>query len=620
MYFASEHPTDPSEPEPTAPDERAEPTDPTEADETGADDTGADETGEPAPDAPHPFAAVPDTLHAALTRRGFTKLTEVQHSVLAVDDGARDLRISSQTGSGKTVALGFALARDIHDDERNGPTTLIVAPTRELAMQVCSELAWLYEDLRGVRCEVVTGGTNLTRERTRLKKRPEVLVGTPGRLLDHIRNGALDLSSVHQLVLDEADQMLDLGFKDELDAILAALPEARRTHLVSATFPSAVVELADRFQRDALLVAGQAPGAAHADIEHVALRIRAREHYPALVNLLLLVGDERTLVFVRTREDTTSLADKLSTDGFTALPLNGDLAQAQRTRTLNAFKTGTIRTLIATDVAARGLDVPEVTTVVNVDPPIDAETYVHRSGRTGRAGKKGRSVMLVLKSHESRVRRLYAQARVRPEWTAPPTPAAIAARELQRAEQQATAAIAAHGIDDQQRRAAEHLLRDRDPVEVVAALLKQAGHGPRQPFELTPPEPAGERVARAPLPQRGQAGAPPAWRRDADGGGKGAPTAQQGYTRFRLNWGMRQGADARRILAHVCRRGGIPSNQVGAIEIRAFDSTIDVADQVAGVFSRKVRTRDKRDPHLMIRRDTGDPRGRGAAEREQEHE
>lgn len=623
-----------------------------------------------------PFAAVPAVLHDALRRRGFAQLTTVQQTLLAADDGERDLRISSQTGSGKTVALGFALCRAITDRARRGPTTLIIAPTRELAAQVCEELAWLFADLDDVACEVVTGGTSVGRERMRLKKRPAVLVGTPGRLLDHIREGALDLSSVHQLVLDEADQMLDLGFKDELDGILAALPAERRTHLVSATFPRQVIELADRFQRDALLVRGQAHGQAHADIEHVALKIHAREHYPALVNLLLLAGEERTLVFVRTREDTTALADKLAADGFAALPISGDLAQAQRTRTLNAFKNGTVRTLIATDVAARGLDIQDVTSVVHVDPPVDAATYTHRSGRTGRAGQKGRSIMLVLKSHEGRSRRIYAQAKVTATWTTPPDVTTVQQRQMLRAEAVAMEAVAAHGIDDGQRRIAAHLLQGRDPVEVVAALLKQASAGPRAPFpfaapmatampapmprpavrtfaeEPTPaprtptprarpavaapratptpaiepaasvaaavaagstaaevdpaappiahPAPAAERPHRTlAAEQRGRASAPPAWRRDE---APPRPGEQAGFTRFRINWGTRDGAEPRRILAHVCRRGDIDSRMVGAIQLHVTMSTFDVADDVAAAFGKRVQRRDRRDPNLVITR------------------
>ncbi|MCA8949074.1 MAG: DEAD/DEAH box helicase, partial [Planctomycetes bacterium] len=406
------------------------------------------EAVDPASDGPagtevDPLLAAPAALVPALQRRGFERLTPVQCAILDADDGARDLRITSQTGSGKTVALGFALAAGLERAERQGPTTLVIAPTRELAMQVAEELRWLFADLDDVRCGVVTGGTNVLTERLRLRRPPTVLVGTPGRLLDHLREGALDLSGVCQLVLDEADQMLDLGFKDELDGIVDQLPDERRTHLVSATFPRAVLELANRFQREPLLIEGTAPDAVHADIEHIAYKIGSREHYGALVNLLLLAGDERTLVFVRTREDTVALADRLHADGFAALPLNGDLAQRQRTRTLDAFKQGTVRTLIATDVAARGLDVESVTRVVHVHPPIDSATYVHRSGRTGRAGNKGQSLMFVTRPLAARAERLYRGANVEPRWTTIPGRAAVYDHKLGATAAAAEAAIAA---------------------------------------------------------------------------------------------------------------------------------------------------------------------------------
>ncbi|MBL8750106.1 MAG: DEAD/DEAH box helicase [Planctomycetes bacterium] len=598
------------------------------------------------------FAAVPAALVAALRRRGFTQLTEVQKAILAADDGARDLRISSQTGSGKTVAIGFALASQLDDPARVGPTTLLVTPTRELAAQVQEEMSWLFADRPGISCEVVTGGTSIVRERTQLRRRPAILVGTPGRLLDHLRTGALDLGSVRQLVLDEADQMLDLGFKDELDGILEQLPEKRRTHLVSATFPHAVKALADRFQNDALHVAGSAHGAAHADIEHVALKIGSRDHYAVLVNLLLLAGDERTLVFVRTREDTTALADKLAADGFLVLPINGELAQAQRTRTLQAFRRGAIHTLIATDVAARGLDINDVTTVVHVDPPIDPATYVHRSGRTGRAGQKGRSVMLVVKSRESRTRRLYSAAKVDAVWESPPGAEEVAAHQLERAGERARAALAAASTGTAaQREAAVRLLQGRDAEHVVAVLLGQAAVGVRAPFEVTgarAPEvrvaaPAGERTAAPqppdppvaasttpahgvsaaeappPLPtrrltaeQRGRSGASPSWRRESAGAEPARATAgptvvSPGFTRFRLNWGARDGADARRVLAHVCRRGGLESHMVGAITVHFAATTFEVSTVAVRSFLERVKPRDRRDPHLVISLDTGRP-------------
>jgi ATP-dependent RNA helicase DeaD len=581
---------------------------------------------------PDPFAAVPPTLRAALQRRGFTQLTEVQGAILAADDGQGDLRISSQTGSGKTVALGIALSRQVVAADRRGPTTLVVTPTRELAAQVKEELSWLFADLPDVRCGVVTGGTSIARERQLLQRRPALLVGTPGRLLDHVRSGALDLGSVTQLVLDEADQMLDLGFKDELDAILEALPKERRTHLVSATFPAAVKALADRFQSSPLLVAGTPAGAAHGDIEHVALKVGSRDHYAVLVNLLLLAGDERTLVFVRTREDTTALADKLAGDGFLAMPIHGELAQSQRTRTLQAFRRGAIHTLIATDVAARGLDVRDVTAVVHFDPPIDAETYVHRSGRTGRAGQKGRSYMFVVKTRANFARRLYREAGVEPSWEACPGAAEVAAHRLTQAGERAAAALqAATTPGASQHEIAERLLADRDPRAVVAILLGQMALGAREPFEIagarepvakgpavaaadsaqpsppTPPAmaapaavrtPAGSTGRRLSAAQRGRSGAPPSWQRQ-----RGADAAGAAFQRFRINWGSRDGAEARRVLAHVCRRGEIGSQLIGAIHVQSGATTFEVATDVAEAFERRARRPDRREPHLVITRD-----------------
>ena len=595
---------------------------------------------------PDPLAGTPDALKAALKRRGFEKLTAVQQAVVDADDGRRDLRMSSQTGSGKTVAIGFALAERVCDQNRVGPTTLIIAPTRELAMQVKEELAWLFADLGGVNCEVVTGGTSLDRERLRLRRKPSVLVGTPGRLLDHLRRGTVDISSVSQLVLDEADQMLDLGFKDELDGILECLPEVRRTHLMSATFPPAVLALANRFQYQPIQIQGTAPGEAHDDIEHLACRIGDREHYQAVVNMLLMAGEERTLVFVRTREETTRMADKLVGDGFAAAAINGDLAQAQRTRTLAAFRSGRTKTLIATDVAARGLDIPSVTTVIHVELPIDSATYVHRSGRTGRAGQKGQSVLLVPKSRAGRTTRLFRTLRLEARWIWAPSAEVINKKQLERAEGDAlTMLTAAPAATPSKRAMAANLLRERDPVEVVALLLGKTMTTTREPFDLIGPSPESAQRDNAPrnftprtstynnptsgndkprpasfgnnksfgkLPteNRGQPGSAPSWQKPArqDDGRPPEP----GFTRFRINWGPRDGANPRRIMAHICRRGDVPSNMIGSISLDVNDSTFEVSNSVADDFAQRVQRRDSRDPHLIIHRETFDrPRNGG---------
>lgn len=557
-------------------------------------------TDEPADEAvgdADPFAGLPEPIARALRGRGFTALTPVQLAVLDADrcgvtaDGVdgRDLQICSKTGSGKTVAIGLALAPALLRTpvRRDAPPeVLVVAPTRELAAQVQGELDWLYADVRDVRTLSVTGGTSVPAERRQLERiAPRIVVGTPGRLCDHVRSGALDLGAVRQLVLDEADQMLDLGFRDELEAILAELPADRRSVLVSATFPAEVQELVERYQRDPLRVDGAEPGAANSDIEHVAVLVRGSDRYAALVNVLLLGGGrQRTLVFVRTRQDTAELAERLAGDGFAALPLSGDLAQAQRTRTLNAFRNGTVHVLVATDVAARGIDVPDVSTVVQYDPPVDDAVYTHRSGRTGRAGRKGRNVIFGAPSSERRLTRMLHAAGVDASWREAPGPDDVrrVLGERQRAELAAllAAPLGAAELLEQ----ARELLADREPAEVVARLLGRALSAlPCEPMAVGAPA----RVRSEPAAHRPLRDEP---RRD-----------DVPRVRFTINWGRKAGATPQRILAHVCRRGDVAGQDIGAIEIGPFATTFDVDARVAPGFGRRASIRDPRDPRLTIR-------------------
>lgn len=350
------------------------------------------ENPESATPAVHPFAAVPDTLHAALARRGFEKLTTVQEALLAADDGVRDLRISSQTGSGKTVAIGFALAHDLHDDQRRGPTTLLVAPTRELASQVCEELSWLFEDLRGCTCEVVTGGTSIARERQRLARRPEVLVGTPGRLLDHIRTKALDLSSVRQLVLDEADQMLDLGFMPAIRRIVAQLPKVRQNLFFSATMPKEIAGLAANLLSDPARVEITPVATTAERVTQSVIHVDPGKKVKLLTTLLGNPQITRALVFTRTKHGADKVVKALIHDGIEAAAIHGNKSQSNRERALAGFKNGKVLALVATDIAARGIDVDGVSHVFNYDLPYVPESYVHRIGRTARAGATGEAI------------------------------------------------------------------------------------------------------------------------------------------------------------------------------------------------------------------------------------
>ncbi len=452
-----------------------------------------------------PFTGVPEPLRAAMQARGFATLTAVQRAVLDAGAQEHNVRISSQTGSGKTVAIGLVLAHGLVEPPAitaqpdapipPGPRALVITPTRELAVQVRDELKWLLAELNTT-VDVVTGGTDVRGEQKMLRRVPTILVGTPGRLLDHIRSGALSCARIEQVVLDEADRMLEMGFRDELDAIIDTLPEQRRSHLVSATFNGVVRGVADRFQGgEATLVTGDNAGEANADIDHVAYLVGRGQSYAALVNALLLAHGQQVLVFVERRTDASDLAERLSADGFAALPFSGDLSQAQRTRTLNAFRNGTIQALCSTDVAARGIDIPDITMVVHMSPPNDADSYTHRAGRTGRAGKRGRSVLLVPTRSEGYMRRILAQAGIDAQWQPIPTAAKVTKAIVKRTRKLLHARLTGEQPPQEKSLAyAELLLADRDPKTVVATLLEMAEPDlARSPMDVPEPEPAPPR-------------------------------------------------------------------------------------------------------------------------------
>ena len=561
--------------------------------------------------AQNPFDGVPKALQAALRAQGFDSLTTVQSAVIEAEVEGRDLKISSQTGSGKTVALGFVIT-PVLEAQRGGkgPDVLIIVPTRELATQVCKELGWLMADLRDVGVASVVGGTPVFRDRHMLKRGPRVLVGTPGRLLDHVKTGALDLSNVQELVLDEADQMLDMGFREELEGILDTTPEERRTHLVSATFPRGIQQLAARYQRDAISIQGTRLGAANQDIEHEGHLVTNRDRYDALVNLLLLAGDERTLVFVERRADAVDVAERLEADGFSAMPLSGELAQSQRDRTMECFRSGKAMVLVATDVAARGLDVPDVATVIHTAPCVDGQVYTHRSGRTGRAGKRGRSVLLAPPNRRYGVTRMLDQAKVDLKWKPVPGVKEVMKKVSERAQVQLKTEISnalANGPTQLHLEHAEELLAGHDQKELVAALLarlepKQRAH----PKDLNGKNKGRDNSRGGSFGNNSYGGSSKHGdRKPRQYGGGGGGGSRGDGVRFFVNYGLNQGATAGRLLAALCRRGEVTGDKIGSIAIHPNASTFDVRPEVAEKFEMYAGRRDARDPQSMIRRDRG---------------
>ena len=483
----------------------------------------------------------PEALALALGARGYETPTPVQEAVLRADARDRDLLVSARTGSGKTVAFGLALSPHLLPLPRPGkPLCLVVAPTRELAHQVARELGWLYAGGRVATC---VGGADVGAELRALKAGAHVVVGTPGRLVDHLERASLQLESLRALVLDEADEMLDLGFRDELERILGAAPAERRTLLFSATIPEEIERLARKYTKDALRIAADPPARAHADIEVRAHVVAPREREHAVVNVLRYHAAPAAIVFCATREGVTHLAQALIERGFSAVPISGELSQAERTRALHALRDGRARVLVATDVAARGLDLPDVALVVQADPPQNAQVLQHRSGRTGRAGRKGVSVLLLPPAARKPVETMMRRAGLHVVLTPPPDADVIRVHDRDRLVREIDQ-LSREAFQEEDVALARLLLRERDAASLAAALVKLRREALPAPEELP---------LTAVLSRR-----KPGERQDLSTR-KPKGREREGDVWFRVNVGRSRNADPRWLLPILCRRGGVDS-------------------------------------------------------------
>ena len=331
-----------------------------------------------------------EAIHKAVERMGFAEMTEIQEKTIPVMLAGRDVIAKAPTGTGKTCAFGIPVAEHI-DPEKKYPQAVIMAPTRELAQQIAEELTERTYFMPEVQVACVYGGANMEKQARRLAEGCQIVVATPGRLMDHYKHHSIDLAHVTQVVLVEADEMLNMGFREDMELILGQIPGERQTALFSATMPKPILEITDRFQKDAKIVKVAAKELTIPLVSQKFYRVKNQDKDAACVRLLEYYQPKRTLIFCNTKKKVDELADLLKQQGFQAEGLHGDLSQAQRDVAMNRFRNGGASILIATDVAARGIDVDDVEAVINYDIPQDIEYYVHRIGRTGRAGRKGRS-------------------------------------------------------------------------------------------------------------------------------------------------------------------------------------------------------------------------------------
>ncbi|WP_174299679.1 DEAD/DEAH box helicase [Caulobacter sp. S45] len=511
---------------------------------------------------------LPSPLARALDARGYAELTPVQLAVIEPQAAGLDLLVSARTGSGKTVAYGLALAGDLLGaGERlkpaGAPQVLVIAPTRELAQQVQRELEWLYAEA-GARVVACVGGMDPRREQRALAAGCHIVVGTPGRLRDHLERGQLRTEALAAVVLDEADEMLDLGFREELEAILDSSPAERRTLLFSATLPKPIVALARRYQKpSALRITASAGETAHADIDYRAIAVAPSDVEHAVVNLLRYYEAGAALVFCTTREAVRRLHANLVERGFSVVALSGELTQAERTHALQALRDRRASVCVATDVAARGIDIPDLDLVIHAELPNDAETLQHRSGRTGRAGRKGVSILLTPHPRRRRLEALLRLAHIQASWAPPPTADEVRERDQARLVDQLRPSGEASEDDVAVARA---LLAESEPEQVVAALVRARRAGLPAPEDLVDATP--EPVAR-PAPA--------------------ARTGFEGSAWFRIDIGRSKNAEARWLLPLICRRGRVTKSDIGAIRVFDRETRFEIAASAAARFAAAVQ-------------------------------
>ena len=497
------------------------------------------------------FEGVHAALSASLIAKGYDALTPVQQAVLEPGAAAADLLVSAQTGSGKTVAFGLTIAAQLLGEaERLGaadiPRALIIAPTRELAMQVKRELEWLYAGAQAVIAACV-GGMDARAERRALERGAHIVVGTPGRICDHMRRGALDLSGLAVAVLDEADEMLDLGFREDLEFILQAAPPERRTLMFSATVSREIAALAKSYQRAALRISTVAEREQHHDIEYRALLVDQSDRENAIVNVLRFYEARNALVFCSTRAMVTHLTGRFLNRGFQVVALSGELSQAERSHALQAMRDGRARVCVATDVAARGIDLPGLELVVHADLPVNKEALLHRSGRTGRAGNKGVAAVIVPFSARKKAERLFAFAGIAPVWAAAPGAEEVSARDVERllAEPVLTTPVSAEEVA-----LVARLMDTYDTEALAVAVVRQYMAQRSAPEDLATVNPDGPKPrARVEFEQS-------LW--------------------LSLSIGQEKRADPRWLLPMLCRAGDLSRRDIGAIRVQEARTLVQI--------------------------------------------
>ncbi|MDU2941633.1 MAG: DEAD/DEAH family ATP-dependent RNA helicase [Enterobacteriaceae bacterium] len=544
----------------------------------------------------------------ALTDLGYEKPSPIQAECIPHLLGGRDVLGMAQTGSGKTAAFSLPLLNNL-DSDLKAPQILVLAPTRELAVQVAEAMTDFSKHMHGVNVVALYGGQRYDVQLRALRQGPQIVVGTPGRLLDHLKRGTLNLSNLSGLVLDEADEMLRMGFIEDVETIMAQIPADHQTALFSATMPEAIRRITRRFMNEPQEVRIQSSVTTRPDISQSYWTVYGMRKNEALVRFLEAEDFDAAIIFVRTKNATLEVAEALERSGYNSAALNGDMNQALREQTLERLKDGRLDILIATDVAARGLDVERISLVVNYDIPMDSESYVHRIGRTGRAGRAGRALLFV----ENRERRLLRNIERTMKLTIPevelPNAELLGKRRLEKFAAKVQQQLESSDLD-----LYRGLLAKIQPtaegeeldIETLAAALLKMAQGERSLIvppdaPMRPKREFRDRDDRAPRSDRNDRG--PRGDRP-ERGGEDRPRRERrdvgDMQLYRIEVGRDDGVEVRHIVGAIANEGDISSRYIGNIKLFASHSTIELPKGMPGeVLQHFTRTRILNKPMNM---------------------
>ena len=549
-----------------------------------------------------------DAVLKALKEVGYETPSAIQAATIPPLLSGRDVLGVAQTGTGKTAAFALPIL-DRLDLSQKSPQALVLAPTRELALQVCEAFERYSAHLKGVHVLPVYGGQAYGTQLSALRRGVHVVVGTPGRIMDHLDKGTLDLSQLKYLVLDEADEMLKMGFAEDVETILADTPDDKQIALFSATMPAQIRRISGKYLKepDEITIKGKTSTSANTTQRY--LMVSYPQKIDALTRILEVENFEGMIVFVRTKNETEQLAEKLRARGYAAAAISGDVAQAQRERTVDQLKSGKLDILVATDVAARGLDVDRITHVVNYDIPIDTESYVHRIGRTGRAGRSGAAISFVTPRERRLLDQIERATRQPMEEMRMPSVDDVNVTRLTRFDDAITAALADEQRLDEFRDIIAHYVDHHDVLEKdVAAALAIVAQGDT-PLLLSPDDPrfARQREERT-NPREGRSfrddrpDRPERERRPRD------PSKQ--LTAYRIEVGKRHRVEPRQIVGALANEGGLSREDFGHIDIKPDFSIVELPADLSAETLRKLADTRISGKLIEIQPDRGRPNRR----------